>query len=94
MFPPERRREQQESDRTVADIKARKISLVSLEERSDTTSAAGELVFHVLGTIAQFERRLISQRTKYELATARNHGRIPGRHAIAARNNLSPARSR
>ena len=41
--------------------------------------AAGELVFHVFGAIAQFERRLISERTKDGLATARKHRRNPGR---------------
>ena len=39
--------------------------------------AAGALVFHVFGVIAQFERRLISERTKDGLATARSHGRPP-----------------
>ena len=39
--------------------------------------AAGALVFHVFGAIAQFERRLISERTKDGLATARIHGRPP-----------------
>ena len=33
----------------------------SLEERLDTSSAAGELVFHVFGAIAHFERRLAAQ---------------------------------
>ena len=37
--------------------------------------AAGELVFHVYGGIAQFERRLISERTKDGLASTRTHGR-------------------
>lgn len=64
---------------TVDDLKARGINLISLEERIDTTSAAGELVFHVFGAIAHFERRLISERTKDGLATARKHGRVPGR---------------
>ena len=64
---------------TVDDLKAREINLISLEERIDTTSAAGELVFHVFGAIAHFERRLISERTKDGLATARKHGRNPGR---------------
>ena len=45
---------------TVDDLKARGIHLLSLEERLDTSSAAGELVFHVFGAIAHFERRLIS----------------------------------
>ena len=53
--------------------------MISLDERTDTTSLAGELVIHVFGAIAQFERRLISERTKDWLATARKHGRNPGR---------------
>ena len=64
---------------TVEDLKGKEINLISLEERIDTTSAAGELVFHVFGAIAQFERRLISERTKDGIATARKHGRNPGR---------------
>ena len=64
---------------TVDDLKAREINLISLEERIDTTSAAGELVFHVFGAIAHFERRLISERTKDGLINARKHGRTPGR---------------
>ena len=59
---------------TVEDLKAREINLISQEERIDTTSATGELVFHVFGAIAQFERRLISQCTKDGLTTARKHG--------------------
>ena len=47
---------------TVDGLKARGIHLVSLEERLDSSSAAGELVFHVFGAIAHFERRLISER--------------------------------
>ena len=64
---------------TVEDLKGKEINLNSLEERIDITSAAGELVFHVFGAIAQFERRLISKRTKDGMATARKHGRNPGR---------------
>ena len=41
---------------TVEMLKQRGIALMSLEERIDTTSAAGELVFHVFGAIAHFER--------------------------------------
>ena len=47
---------------TVDGLKARGIHLISLEERLDTSSAADELVFHVFGSIAHFERRLISER--------------------------------
>ena len=65
--------------KTVENLKGREINLISLEERIDTTFAAGELLFHVFGAIAQFERRLISQRTKDGPATARMHGRSSGR---------------
>ena len=64
---------------TVDGLKARGIHLVSLEERLDTSSAAGELVFHVFGSIAHFEARLISERTRDGIAAARKRGRTPGR---------------
>ena len=52
---------------------------MSLEEKIDTSSAAGELVFHVLGAIAQFERRMIVERTLDGIAAGRKRGRHPGR---------------
>ena len=64
---------------TVDGLKARGIHLISLEERLDTSSATGELVFHVFGSIAHFERRLISERTRDGIAAARKRGRTPGR---------------
>ena len=67
---------------TVENLKSHDIHLVSLEERIDTTSAAGELVFHVFGAIAHFERRLISERTRDGIAAARKRGRKPGRPAL------------
>ena len=88
---------------TVDNLKARGIHLVSLEERLDTSSAAGELVFHVFGAIAHFEARLISERTRDGIAAARKRGRAPGRPPLdpetvsAARKliegGLSPARA-
>ena len=88
---------------TVDGLKARGIHLISLEERLDTSSAAGELVFHVFGSIAHFERRLISERTRDGIAAARKRGRTPGRPPLdpetvsAAQKliaaGLSPARA-
>jgi DNA invertase Pin-like site-specific DNA recombinase len=69
---------------TVAMLKARGIALLSLEEKIDTTSAAGELVFHVFGAIAHFERRLIAERTKDGIAAARARGKRPGRQPLDA----------
>ena len=45
----------------------------------DTTTASGELVFNVFSALAQFERRLIQERTRAGLATARARGRLGGR---------------
>lgn len=67
---------------TVERLKERGVALVSLEEKIDTASAAGELVFHVFGAIAQFERRLIAERTRDGIAAARAEGRKPGRPAL------------
>ena len=60
-------------------LRERKTALLSLEEKIDTSSAAGELIFHVFGAIAHFERRLISERMKDGTAAARAKGRKPGR---------------
>ena len=67
---------------TVENLKAHDVHLVGLEERIATTSVAGELVFHVFGAIAHFERRLISERTRDGIAAARKRGRRPGRPAL------------
>ena len=64
---------------TVSKLRDNGIALLSLEEKIDTSSAAGELIFHVFGAIAHFERRLISGRTKDGIAAARAKGKLPGR---------------
>jgi DNA invertase Pin-like site-specific DNA recombinase len=74
---------------TVENLKAQKIGLISLEERIDTTSAAGELIFHVFGAIAHFERRLISERTKDGIQAARLKGRKPGRPTLGSETVLA-----
>jgi len=48
----------------------------------DTTCASGELIFNIFSALAQFERRLIQERTKAGLAAARARGRNGGRPKI------------
>lgn len=48
----------------------------------DTTSASGEPIFHIFSALAQFERRLIQERTKAGLSAARARGRKGGRRPI------------
>ena len=47
----------------------------SLHEAIDTNSSAGKLIFHIFGTLAEFERNLIRERTYAGLAAARVRGR-------------------
>jgi DNA invertase Pin-like site-specific DNA recombinase len=70
---------------TITMLKEHGIALLSLEEKIDTSSAAGELIFHVFGAIAHFERRLISERTKDGIAAAREKGKKPGRQPLDMR---------
>jgi DNA invertase Pin-like site-specific DNA recombinase len=67
----------------VESLKERSISFQSLNENIDTTSAAGELIFHIFGAIAQFERQLIRQRCQAGLKAAKSRGVHCGRPRTA-----------
>jgi DNA invertase Pin-like site-specific DNA recombinase len=54
-------------------------ALVALDCAVDTTTPAGEAMAHVLATFAQFERRLIGQRTREALAMKKKQGVRLGR---------------
>jgi DNA invertase Pin-like site-specific DNA recombinase len=60
-------------------LKERSIGLHSLQEAINTTSSSGQLVFHLFGALAEFERNLIRERTKAGLTAARARGRTGGR---------------
>lgn len=51
----------------------------SLQENIDTVSSSGKLIFHIFGALAEFERNIISERTKAGLKAARARGRYGGR---------------
>ena len=55
------------------------IDFVSVTEAVDTSLPAGELVFQMIGAVAQFERTLIGERVKSGLANARAKGKVLGR---------------
>ena len=60
-------------------LKSRSMGLKSLTETIDTNSAGGEFIFTVFAALAQFERSLISERTREGLAHAQAQGRKLGR---------------
>lgn len=72
-------------------FKQKHIQFISLNEKIDTTSAVGELAFHIIASVAQFERQLISERTKAGLAAARARGRKGGRKQKLTSNDIKKA---
>ncbi|MEE4279148.1 MAG: recombinase family protein [Halieaceae bacterium] len=61
------------------ELRERGVGLRSLQESIDTSSSGGELIFHMFGALAQFERALIRERTQAGLQAARARGRKGGR---------------
>ncbi|MHB8488471.1 MAG: recombinase family protein [Candidatus Dormibacteria bacterium] len=61
-------------------------SLVILDLGIDLTTASGEVMAHVAAAFAQFERRLISDRTRAALAEKRKAGVRLGRPSILTAN--------
>lgn len=51
----------------------------SLTENIDTSSSGGRLIFHIMGALAEFERALISERTRAGMEAAKSRGVHLGR---------------
>jgi len=51
------------------------IDLIVTSQNIDTKTPSGKLLFHILGAIAEFERELISERTKLGQRNAKNIGK-------------------
>lgn len=71
----------------VEDLRTRGVGFRSIcDGEIDTTTASGELVFNIFSALAQFERRLIQERTRAGLAAARARGRTGGRKPITTKD--------
>lgn len=57
----------------------RGVEFQSLTENIDTSSSGGRLVFHILAALTEFERALISERTRAGMEAARLKGKQLGR---------------
>ncbi|KVN40093.1 DNA resolvase [Burkholderia pyrrocinia] len=68
------------------------IGFMSLTEAIDTQSSAGRLFFHMMAALAEFERSLISERTRAGLTSARARGRRLGRPPLLDANHIAHAR--
>jgi hypothetical protein len=78
---------------TMNDLAGRGAGFQSITEAMDTTTAGGELLFHVMGALAQFERRLIAERSRAGIEAARRGTRCASplhpRQARGSRGELS-----
>lgn len=70
---------------TLQTLDERNIGFRSLQDAIDTTTAGGRLYFHILAALAEFERDLISERTKAGMAAAKARGVHVGRPVSVSR---------
>lgn len=69
--------------RALETFKALGIDFVSYSEQMDTSTAAGKMVFTVLGAVAELERSLIAERVRAGLRNAKAKGKKLGRPRVA-----------
>jgi len=63
----------------ITQLQNQNIGFKSLTENIDTTTSGGKLIFHIFGSLAEFERDIIRERTQAGLAAARARGKRGGR---------------
>jgi DNA invertase Pin-like site-specific DNA recombinase len=66
----------------VNELHARGVEFRCLVEGFDTTTASGMMLFQIFGSFAEYERRLISERTRAGLDAARRRGVRSGRPPV------------
>ncbi|NTB04410.1 recombinase family protein [Agrobacterium tumefaciens] len=76
----------------VRDLNERGVEFRSLSESLDTGTPAGRLLLHVLASMAEFERSLISERTRAGMAAARARGSRIGRRPAMTEDQRRDAR--
>ena len=57
------------------------VEFASVADHIDTQTAAGRLVLNVMGSVSQWEREVVGERTADALATMRSNGQRISRHA-------------
>lgn len=71
----------------------RGVGFKSIQENIDTTTASGKLFLHIFGSLAEFERELIKERTLAGLKAAAERGRKGGRPRSMDERKIEQARA-
>ena len=66
---------------TLDELRQLGISFMSFSENIDFSTSTGQLLFHLLGSFAQFERSLIVERVKLGIENAKAKGKCVGRRS-------------
>ena len=61
---------------TIEKFKEWNVDFVSLQDKIETTSASGKLMFHIISSFAEFERNVTSERTKFSMLKKFNDGNL------------------
>lgn len=59
---------------TIDKLKEWGIDFISLQDKIETTSASGKLMFHIISAFAEFERNIIGDRTKFGMERKAKEG--------------------
>jgi len=65
---------------------------IALQDGIDTTTTGGKLVFHIMASLAEFERDLISERTTAGMSAAKRRGKHIGRPISLSREQVTHAK--
>jgi DNA invertase Pin-like site-specific DNA recombinase len=77
--------------KTLSLLNEKSVNVVFLDQKLNTSSAGGRLIFHVFAAVAEFEHDLIRERTLEGLKAARVRGRLGGRRRILKGAKLKAA---
>ena len=66
-------------------LRVKKVNFTSIKDSIDTSTVQGRLLLNIFGSLAEFERDIIRERTKAGLSAAKARGRMGGK-----KKGLSP----
>lgn len=68
------------------------IDFKSITDSIDTSTPVGRFFFHMMASLAQMERELISERTRAGLEAAKKQGRVGGRKRVMTDSKIKSAK--
>lgn len=78
---------------TVAELKERGIHLRSIKESIDTSTAVGQMLLGIFGSLAEYEHSLIAERAEEAREAARKRGKQTGRPRALTPSQVRQART-